>query len=55
LERKQKVATIDIVVKHQSSGVPSKNFNDLRLVFFNKWNKKVHGEWPISKLSKFYE
>lgn len=55
LERGQKVATVDIVVKHQSSGVPSKNFNDLRLVFFNKWNKKVHGEWPISKVSKFYE
>ena len=55
LERGQKVATIDIVVKHQGSGVPSKNFNDLRLVFFNKWNKKVHGEWPISKVSKFYE
>jgi hypothetical protein len=54
LERGQKVTTIDIVVKHQSSGIPSKNFNDLRLVFFNKWNKKVHGQWPISRISKFF-
>ena len=22
---------------------------------YEKWNKKVHGEWPISRLSKFYE
>lgn len=55
LELGQKVATIDLVVKHQSSGIPSPNFNDLKLVFFNKWNKKVHGEWPISRISKFYE
>ena len=55
LERGLKVSTIDILVKHQSSGVPSPNFNDLKLVFFNKWNKKVHGEWPISRVSKFYE
>lgn len=54
LERGQKITTIDIVVKHQSSGIPSKNFNDLRLVFFNKWNTKVHGQWPISRISKFY-
>ena len=55
LEKGLKVATIDLVVKHQSSGIPSKNFNDLKLVFFNKWNKKVHGEWPISNISTFYE
>ena len=55
LERGLKVATIDLEVKHQSSGIPSPNFNDLKLVFFNKWNKKVHGEWPISKYSTFYE
>ena len=55
LERGLKVSTIDLVVKHQSSGIPSPNFNDLKLVFFNKWNKKVHGEWPISRVSKFYE
>ena len=55
LEKGLKVVTIDIVVKHQSSGMPSKNFNELRKVFYDKWNKKVHGEWPISRLSKFYE
>ena len=54
LERGYKVSTIDIVVKHQSSGIPSKNFNDLRKVFFEKWNKKVHGQWPISRDSVFY-
>lgn len=54
LEKGLKVSTIDIVVKHQSSGIPSKNFNDLRLVFFNKWNNKVKGQWPISNLTKFY-
>ena len=55
LEKGLKVATIDLVVKHQSSGIPSQNFNDLKLVFFNKWNNKVHGEWPISNISTFYE
>ena len=55
LEKGYKVSTIDIVVKHQSSGIPSPNFRELGQVFFNKWNKKVHGEWPISRLSKFYK
>ena len=54
LEKGLKVTTTDIVVKHQSSGMPSKNFNELRLVFFNKWNNKVRGQWPISRVSKFY-
>lgn len=54
LERRLKVSTVDIVVKHQSSGIPTKDFNDLRLVFFDKWNRKVQGEWPISRLTKFH-
>ena len=55
LERGYKVSTIDVTAKHFSEGRPPKNFDDLRKVFFNKWDKKVHGEWPISRLSKFYE
>lgn len=55
LERGYKVSTIDIGVKHYSEGRPPKNFDQLRKVFFQKWDKKVHGEWPISRLSKFYE
>lgn len=55
LERGYKVSTIDIAVKHQSEGRPPKQFNDLKQVFFKKWDKKVHGEWPISRLSKFYK
>lgn len=54
LEKGYKITTTDIVVKHQSSGVPSPNFRELGQVFFNKWNAKVHGQWPISRLSKFY-
>ena len=54
LEKGYKVSTIDILVKHQSSGVPSPNFRELGKVFFNKWNKKVHGQWPISRITKFY-
>lgn len=54
LEKGYKISTIDITVKHQSSGIPSPNFAELGKVFFEKWNNKVHGEWPISRLSKFY-
>lgn len=53
LERGLKVSTIDVVVKHQSRGMPSKNFKELGLVFFKKWDKKVNGQWPISRLTKF--
>lgn len=55
LERNLLVSTIDITVKHSSVGKPPENFNDLRKVFFEKWNKKVHGVWPISRLSTFYK
>lgn len=55
LERGYKVSTIDLKVKHYSVGKPPANFEDLRKVFFAKWDKKVHGEWPISRLSKFYK
>ena len=30
-------------------------FEELKKHFFEKWNKKVHGEWPISRLSTFYK
>ena len=53
LERGYKVSTIDIKVKHYSQGKPPKQFDDLRKVFFAKWDKKVGGVWPISRLSKF--
>ena len=53
LERGYKVSTIDIKIKHYSQGVPPKQFEDLRKVFFAKWDKKVNGQWPISRLSKF--
>jgi hypothetical protein len=53
LERGYKVSTIDIKVKHYSQGKPPKQFDDLRKVFFTKWDKKVGGDWPISRLSKF--
>ena len=54
LERGLKVSTIDVTVKHQSSGIPSPNFRELGLVFFKKWDNKVKGQWPISRLTKFY-
>ena len=53
LERGYKVSTIDIVVKHTSEGKPPKKFEELKKVFFEKWDKKVNGNWPISRLSKF--
>lgn len=55
LERGYKVSTIDVKVKHYSIGKLPKNFDVLKKVFFEKWDKKVHGEWPISRLSKFYK
>ena len=53
LERGYKVSTIDIVAKHTSEGKPPKNFEELKKTFFEKWDKKVKGNWPISRLSKF--
>lgn len=53
LERGYKVSTIDIVAKHTSEGKPPKKFEELKKVFFEKWDKKVRGNWPISRLSKF--
>lgn len=53
LERGYKVSTIDIVAKHTSEGKPPKKFEELKNVFFEKWDKKVKGNWPISRLSKF--
>lgn len=55
LERGYKVSTIDIAVKHESEGVPPENFDKLREKFYLKWDKKVHNEWPISRLSIFYK
>ena len=53
LERGYKVSTIDIVAKHTSEGKPPKKFEELKKTFFEKWDKKVKGNWPISRLSKF--
>ena len=53
LERGYKVSTVDVKIKHYSNGKPPKQFEDLRKVFFAKWDKKVNGQWPISRLSKF--
>jgi hypothetical protein len=53
LERGLKVSTIDITVRHSSEGKPPKEFEELKKHFFEKWNKKVNGVWPISRLSKF--
>lgn len=53
LERGYKVSTIDITVKHMSEGKPPVEFENLKKVFFEKWNKKVNGQWPISRLSTF--
>lgn len=55
LERGYKVTTIDIAVMHRSEGKPPENFEELKKPFFKKWDKKVHGEWPISRLSTFYK
>ena len=55
LELGYKVSTIDILVKHYSIGRMPSNFGDLKKIFFAKWDKKVHGEWPISRLSTFYK
>ena len=53
LERGYKVSTIDITIKHTSQGKPPEEFEKLRKIFFEKWNKKVNGNWPISRLTKF--
>ena len=53
LERGYKVSTIDVIVKHTSEGKPPKKFEELKKVFFEKWNKKINGNWPISRLTKF--
>jgi hypothetical protein len=53
LERGYKVSTTEILAKHFSEGKPPKEFDKLKKVFFEKWNKKVNGNWPISRLSKF--
>lgn len=48
-----KVSTVDLVVKHKSSGDLPQNWDALRQNFYNKWNAAVEGKWPISRLSKF--
>lgn len=48
-----KVSTCDIVVKHDSQGPMSGNFEKLKTNFYNKWNAAVDGKWPISRFSKF--
>lgn len=53
LERGYKVSTVDIKVHHYSIGKPPKNFDKLKKAFFDKWDKKVDGKWPISRLSEF--
>lgn len=53
LQRGYKVACIPVVVKHDSEGKPPENMNDLRTVFFNKWNAKIDS-WPISRYTKFH-
>lgn len=53
IERGYKVATIDIIAYHYSIGQPPKNFEDLKKVFLEKWDKKVNGQWPISRITKF--
>ena len=30
-------------------------FSNFSNAAIEKWNKKVHGEWPISNISTFYE
>jgi len=53
LENGYKVACINAIVKHESQGIPPDNMEELRQVFFNKWNAKIDG-WPISRLTKFH-
>ena len=55
IERGYKVATIDIIAYHYSIGQPPKNFEDLKKVFLEKWDKKVNSQWPISRITKFKE
>ena len=54
LSRGYKVSTINVIVKHESIGELPKNFDELRKVMFDKWNKRVDS-WPISRLTKFHE
>lgn len=53
LEKGYKVSTIEAVVKHNSQGIPPKNFEELRKVFVDKWTKKIDS-WPISRLTVFH-
>lgn len=48
-----RVATVAVSVKHESQGELPKNWEQLRLNFYNKWTSAVNGNWPISRLSKF--
>lgn len=48
-----KVSTVDITVKHESIGSLPPDWENLKQVFFDKWNSIVNGAWPISRLSKF--
>ena len=52
LERGYKVSTVNVIVKHNSEGVPPPNIGELQKVFFEKWNSKIDC-WPITRLTKF--
>ena len=52
LEKQFDVSTIDIKAKHESEGHLPENFEQLKLIFFSKWQKRVE-RWPIGKYSKF--
>lgn len=52
LERKMKVATINIIVKHQSVGKIPADFENYKKVCFEKWNKKIN-HWPITRYTIF--
>ena len=43
----------DALVEKFQSQVSEEEFDEFRKSFFEKWNKKVNGAWPISRLSKF--
>lgn len=53
LEHQFGIATVPLVVQHDSAGITPKNFDVLRVYVENKWAKKVNDVFPINRFSKF--
>lgn len=55
LEHSFGVATVPVLVRHDSAGNAGTRLDELRKYPFDKWNRKVSGLFPINKFSTFIE